>query len=360
MDPNTLFLLIIGGASGYAALRRFWPGRATAAPDVDQRGALVAQRGAVEQSSAPDMLSLATVLAHLNDKRDDVPHFFSIGGTGAGKSTFARIVLAPRVARGENFIILTGKRSSVFEDLPCIGRDPIGADGAITFEAARAAFMALQREIGHRDNTPIRQRAFTTLNILIDDATILLAALPEAAKFLRDCALLGRELDMRLIVQLGSLRVKELGWEGRGDLREHFAVVTLEKDMQGRRSARLRPRFDDDSETFFDFSQGNQIASRLRIDAGRAWREPRDRDVELREQLGIEPVRGGDFASSRTSTNQYAVPVRAVRPDTDAVRDDDALILALVERGVSANRIYEIVGGTRADVLARVRELKGE
>lgn len=293
MDPNVIFTFGIPGlVIGSWLWRRFRPAatEVTAAPITE---ATIAQ--ATEEGQA---LPLATVLAHLNDKRDEVPHFFTIGGTGDGKSTFARLVLAPRVARGEQFIILTGKRSAVFDDLPCIGRDLTGPDGTLRYETLRQAFVALSRELARRDNIPMKQRAFTTLNILVDDATILLAELPEAAKLLRDTALLGRELDMRLIVQLGSLRVKELGWEGRGDLREHFAVVTYRKNLDGSRTTTLRPRFDSKHDIPFDASQVGVLAPRGRIDPARAWTAPRDPALELADRLGIPARKSAEIRKS--------------------------------------------------------------
>jgi DNA helicase HerA-like ATPase len=235
MDANTLVTLLIAGAVIFVFLhdkiKTFFRGAASKAAPQGNETTPITQEAIKAAQAGETPLPLAAVLAHLNNKPDDIPHFFSVGGTGSGKSTFARMILSQRVQRGEQFIIITGKRTSVFDDVPCIGRDAIGADGKAQFETARETFKALSAELARRDNTPIRRRAFTTLNVLIDDATILLAELPEAANFLRVAALLGRELQIRLIVQLGSLRLKELGWEGRGDLREHFAVVTYEKGL---------------------------------------------------------------------------------------------------------------------------------
>jgi hypothetical protein len=338
MDVNTLFTIgvpaaVLGTMIYRRIVKRPVKGNALDALPLAALAAAEANGKPIEAT-----LSLAQVIAHLNDKRDDIPHWFGVGGTGAGKSTFARLVLAPRIARGEQFVIITGNRSAVFADLPSIGRDATDEDGKLRFDTARETFKQLSRELARRDNTPIKSRTFTTLNVVIDDATILLAQISEAADFLRDAALLGREIDIRLIVMLGSLLVRELGWEGRGDLREHFAVVTFKKQLDGTRTTTLRPRFDDKAEVPFDASPAKDIAPRLKIDPTRVWKPVRDPNEELADLLG---------PSVRSPGAEIAPQDADGRTDDEDDAARDSLIKHLKAKNTSRDDIREALTAAR-------------
>jgi hypothetical protein len=78
--------------------------------------------------------------------------------------------------------------------------------------------------------------------------------------------------------------------------------------------------------------------------------------------------------SSRTSLSVWeydtGINPHSLSSDTDTNIDitdtkaknisitDDTLILALLERGISANKIYDVLKGNRNDVMERIRQLK--
>ena len=229
-------------------------------------------------------MTLERVVTYINDKRDDVPHWFCKGGTGSGKSTFIRLALAYRVARGEQFVIMTGKRTSVFADVPCIGRDAL-ADGQwkITYKEVQRMCRLLLAELLRRDHIPNEQRAFSVINIVLDDASLILSEVEEAHTLFRNVGLLGRELDMRLIVATGSTLVKELGLEGKSDLRDHFAVITYNKRVDGTRETLLRPRYDDATNLPFDAARVPGLSMQSYIDKTRVWKPVKSQDDVLRE-----------------------------------------------------------------------------
>jgi hypothetical protein len=348
MDTNTLVTFAIAGAVafvwGYDRVKRLFRRETTSSS---------AETSASATEANP--LPLALVLSHLNDRPDDVPHVFVIGSSGAGKSTFARLLLAQRVNRGETYILLTGKRSSVFADVPCIGRDPIGADGVLRFDTARAACTALLQEIARRDELPAEQRTFTTLNVVIDDASILLSELPEAAEVLRVVGLLGRELRIRLIVLTGSLLVKELGLEGRSDLREHFAVVSYQKQLDGSRVTTLRPRYDERHDVPFDARRVPELSKRVAIPPDAVWNA-----LPLGDDTLLDSFGAGPSADDRPLSRHNAADGR-----TDGRTDSrDNLIRVLARQKATRETIREAVkaagwsiGNDRLSELMREAEI---
>jgi len=236
------------------------------------------------ESTPPKVMTLEQVVGYINDKIDDVPHWFCKGGTGSGKSTFIRLALAYRVARGENFVIMTGKRTSVFEDVPCIGRDElVEGEWLVTYSQVQQQCRELLRELVRRDHIPYNQRSFNVLNIVLDDASLLISEIEEAFMLVRQVGLLGRELKMRLIIATGSLLVKELGMEGRSDLRDHFAVITYNKRVDGSRETLLRPRYDDTQNIPFDAARVPNLSTRSSIDPSRSWKPVRSQQDELED-----------------------------------------------------------------------------
>jgi len=332
-----------------------------APPSYDATAAWLA--AAQQQTPTHAQLSLAQALAHLNDRPDDVPHFFCLGGTGAGKSTFARLVLAQRVQRGEQFLILTGKRTMLFADLPCVGRDPIGPNGEIRFLACRAACRALLTEVARRDAVPVAQRAFTPLTIVLDDASILLSEANEAAEVVRVVGLLGRELAMRLMILTGSLLLKELNLEGRGDLRDHFAVVDYHKRLDGSRQTEIRLRYSEKDTYPFDADRVPQIAPGLKIDPALCWRP-----VSTVSPQGVPPVpvRAGAIPPASTGTDQYGTSgtFGNETPQTGGTAlpmDEDAIAIRnLLQQMGSKNKVAAFLGGSKSTAYDRIDRALGE
>lgn len=230
------------------------------------------------------VMTLEQVVDYINNKIDDVPHWFCKGGTGSGKSTFIRLALAYRVARGENFVIMTGKRTSVFEDVPCIGRDELKeGEWLVTYSQVQKTCRELLQELVRRDHIPYNERTFNVLNIVLDDASLLISEVEEAFILVRQVGLLGRELKMRLIIATGSLLVKELGMEGRSDLRDHFAVITYNKRVNGSRETLLRPRYDDSQNIPFDAARVPDLSTRSSMNPSRVWKPVKSQNEELEE-----------------------------------------------------------------------------
>lgn len=279
------------------------------------QAAVVGKQSKTKLGKIGDPITLRQVVEHLNDRINEVPHWMCVGGTGAGKSTFCRLILAYRVARGERFVILAGKRTAVFADIPSIGRDFIASDGMITFDRIRSVTRALLTEVIWRDQQDFDQRNFEVLNIVIDDASILLSEVEEVVQLARTIALIGREIKMRLIILTGSKLLKELGLEGRGDLRDHFAIVTYHKKLDGTRITLLRPRYDENEDSPFDATRVPDLSAQSSIDASMAWMGGQSSEALLDHVVtagakGFYGVGMPTAASNNTSNN---TPVTVAR-----------------------------------------------
>jgi hypothetical protein len=315
MDPNTLFLLIIGGASGYAALRRFWPGRATSAPDLERLGAPVAHRGAAEQSSAP--IGMHDWLTYVNYQPDRVPHLAIIGPSGAGKTTLATAVLADRPGR---IVVITAKEGDHWGGLPYIG-----IDEDATYTTAQRALAQLLGEVKGR-LVDVKHKRMTAdyLTIVIDDFSTLVKEAEVAADVVKLVARLGRSLRVRLVMLSDSALVKAIGLEGEGETRSNFAFLRIARghksviEIEGEQ----RP---------IDTSKVRQAAQQAQL-ADRAWRPRRSEQDELQEILGVCGVEGNFEGES--DTNKQTNSTHNTQTDTPIASQRDALALALMSEGV--------------------------
>jgi hypothetical protein len=148
----------------------------------------------------------------VNNRPDDIPHLFIEGGSGTGKTTFTKAVLADRGGT----VAIVGVKPD----------DEWGA-GYIYHSAAREpALAALLSEVQHR----LDQGDRSGITIVLDDFTRLAAAHPVAVELYKLIADVGRSLRIRLIMVARGRLVKALGARGESDLHEHFVFITLRRD----------------------------------------------------------------------------------------------------------------------------------
>ena len=168
-------------------------------------------------SSLPDLLSAISAMDRV----------LIIGGMGAGKSELLRHLAAS--TRGRVKIVDSHAAPDPWpEGIPVIGR---GRD----YPAIKQEFAGIMAEMDSR----YHQRAtgervtFEALTLIIDEFSVLnqFCDLGDTVKaLLCEC----RKVNIRLIIAGQSDRVKALGIQGAGDLKESFdAVVYLKKDASG-------------------------------------------------------------------------------------------------------------------------------
>lgn len=218
-------------------------------------------RQGVAHVSASEVTPLPTTspaewLELLNNRPDTVPHLVIVGGSGTGKTTLATALLA---ARPGQTLIITPKPDDDWGGLPAITIDDDGS-----FTTAADTFSRLLAEVRRRlVATKRRQEPGPWLTVVLDDYPALRAACPDADPAFLLVAQLGRSLRVRLVVLSYSGLVKELGLEGRGESRNHFVWVRLD------RQRRATLEWDEQTLTL-DTSEVLRLAQ-TRIPAHRWW-----------------------------------------------------------------------------------------
>ena len=160
---------------------------------------------------AQQTLSMRQWLNLVNHKLDEIPHVFIEGGTGTGKTTYTKTVLADR----EGLLFIIGVKP-----------DDEWGQGYIYRSSEREdALKALDNEVKRR----LDENDKSGLTIVLDDFTRLVALNPIVVDIYKNVADIGRSLRIRLILIARGRLVKALGASGESDLHEHFVFIRLNR-----------------------------------------------------------------------------------------------------------------------------------
>ncbi|KPV51634.1 hypothetical protein SE17_20100 [Kouleothrix aurantiaca] len=335
------------------------------------------------------VLGISKLVKELNTNIDDHPHLVLFGNSGSGKTTLAQLIAGLRTGR---LVILDPKRPKGWEGakwggLPYVTRATDGSYGPLV-AALKAVVAEMDRRyaVMERASTPFEQ-----LSVIFDEARNAITECPELADLYKKVISIGREVGVRLIILSTNDRVKSLGLDGEGDMRDSLRRIHLGKFARDvypevarlGKENHLHAVVELEGWTPFDNSKTLELLQRVSLPASKAWD-----GVRANCQTGTAVVEDEDedlLAGLLTQTSMAATerPKMAVHtapdqtslrgiPGLDAVSagmpnlsailgglSRDERIQALVALGVSANAIVATLGGDRNTVLARVRELRG-
>lgn len=381
MDIVTLIigggmLILIGGVSAEGLWRKLRSRTATTAPayeawqdDAEWDAPAPTTPHPTPQATAPqaayypaspDVLPLQT----WRDALDESPHLLIYGPSKAGKSTLAQAIVA--MFQGCEYVVIDPMPNKPGESkwggIDFVTLDEHGSDEYTSIKAALAAVQAEDQ----RRRKAMRVETFAPLVVIIDEVLQLVDALgtaknaegksePRMAQFIRTMGATARHRNIKIILLGQGKNLSDLGLPS-STARNNYALIRVARNnATNERSA------------FID-AGGNEYAMDIRhvpmlaqsaANRARLWlshratqpQETPDADAILARLVGA------GTAEKKAENGRYEGGTATGTADTDAENGgtDDYLIIELVRRGLSANKVFEIVGGTRGDVLEKVR-----
>jgi hypothetical protein len=174
------------------------------------------------------LLPAAEWLALLNDP-DGEPHILLAGKTKAGKSTLAEVILARRVERGDEVLIIDPHYQPInkYDEVTWCGLRGVGGD---SWQSVKDALSAVRKEYERRKKLAnlgeMPRGGFPALTVVIDEV-------PEIYESLRDeweafQAVMGsgaRKYSIYIVLITQSHLIKDIG--GSTAKRENFVVIGL-------------------------------------------------------------------------------------------------------------------------------------
>lgn len=248
-----------------------------------------------------------------------------VGAKGTGKTTLLRWLVHGR----ESILVLDPKNAP--------GKWPAHAKslgGGLDFETINEWLLKVTALMKHRYELVNQGKAelgkFDPLVVVIDEGYAVLSSAPDAPTCFKSLLTLAREANIEMIIANHSSLVKPMGMSGEGTLREGLAQVHL-IEVQGKRSATV------------DYGEGPQGAAL----PGPYLHRFGTGSTGTQNQYQTGSTRG----EPANEADPVPVPGELTGPE-------DRAIYKYLVAGWSANAIHGKLGGNRADMLARVREIK--
>lgn len=303
------------------------------------------------------------------DMLAESPHLLIYGPSKAGKSTLAQAIVA--MFDGCEYVVIdplpNKPGESKWGGIDFVTLDDAGSD---EYASIKRALVAVQAEDARRRRA-MRSETPRQLIVIVDEVLALVDALgktadkePVISQFIRTMGYSARHRNIKIVLLGQGKNLKDLGLDS-STARNNYAMVRAVRDP----STNVRSAYivADDKEVPIDLRYVPQLAQATAARAN-VWLAHRgcvvtpDADRILESLLGGGTGTDSEKAPTPGGTNQYERTSTSGTPDTNAEKPgtDDFLIVELVRRGMSANKVFEIVGGTRADVLDKVRRIRGE
>lgn len=154
-------------------------------------------------------------------------HLLLVGPTKIGKTTFAKLLVQERVRSGHQVVILDPDSAlDTWGDLVVFG----GGDDFETIDRVLLELMTEFQERGKKRSASREEDArFPPVTVVIDEIPALQTKCSNWTLFFEELGSRGRKRQIHLILLTQSSTVNSLGIEGKGQLRENFTKVNLQK-----------------------------------------------------------------------------------------------------------------------------------
>lgn len=336
-----------GGSRGSAAARRGLSSPSVGSRTVSRSGAqLLTGHTEAQPADAEGALPLSSWWPQIVDSPVAV---MIVGESQSGKSTTARALLAER-ARTDQIVILDPHEK--FNDWGLLQKAVIGRDRDL--DAIVATMGDLHAEFERRFKRG--ERVDKGLTVFLDEVPAIIAAAPEVADYLAAWLLEGAKAKFRVVFLTQEPGVESLGLKGKGRVRLSTRKLLLGAYAVGVPGTLAWPAAIEvrGIALAIDASGLPAMAARAAsIDPAVAWHSPAE---PVRDDADSAEMAASDLIGSTRPRLVLAEP-NALRASSSGLSDDD-LLAELVRRGVSANKIRDLLGGTKSVVLDKVRELR--
>lgn len=309
---------------------------------------VASQRNLQAQEDASMVIPIAQWLKRVNEQPDKVPHVAATGASGSGKTTLITAILA---TRNDTVVVITPKPDDDWGGVPFIT-----IDDDLSFRSVEKASKAIESEIRQRwvavKHAKRDGKVYKPdwLTVVIDDYPYLARKIEGLADTVLAVARMGRSMRVRLILLAQEASVKAWGFEGEGEARDNFVFMDLPEAhwenggaVMYRWSEQKTPQTID---TWHVYELSKRAISPLR------WH------ATIRGDTGINGAEIGNNTSDTDTGIDGIDDMEAKKQFSKNTKEYQ--IEQMIEWGWSANKIYDALGGNRNDVLALIREVRGE
>lgn len=174
-----------------------------------------------EPEPEPFILTGEDCFLVINSYPDDAPHVLVVGSTGSGKTWLAQALVA---TRGGKIAILDPK----WKPGKWGGTFAVTIDQDLSYSSLERACQHILEELKRRQVAMMNgKEPVEELTIVVEELPTLIGECPTAPLLFKRLGQLGRELRIRVVGLSQSDRVKSLGIEGEGDVRNNYTFIRL-------------------------------------------------------------------------------------------------------------------------------------
>jgi hypothetical protein len=266
-------------------------------------------------------------------------HALVIGQSGAGKTVLSHTIASIRAKRNQQVIVCDpDSRPGMWPGCQVVG-------GGDDFAAIESRLQHVQQEIESRRKARSEgQRDFAPLTLVMSEASDILAECPTARTLFETMLRRARKLNASLLVDVQDDQVRTLDIQGASKLKVNFSVtVEMRLTPNNQRVAKIN---------------GEEYPVPTLPDPENIADTYRRRNPEV-----VSPPKSngnGHHISidtdTNTNTSTNGIPdIQAKYRSIEGIIEELAHLPATT---ISANKIYEIVGGNRNRVLAKIRGIR--
>lgn len=170
--------------------------------------------------------SMKVWLELVNQRRDQYPHLFLVGKTRSGKTETVKAIVNDRLGKQGGAVVIIDPKAR--PNKWGVGVSGVGLDENAEYSLIEAALGWVLSELKQRQHQMQEGTTdFPPLTVVVDELITIAYETKLAPDVFKKVGVIGAELNIRLIAISQSERVKPLGLDGSGDLRDNYLYIGL-------------------------------------------------------------------------------------------------------------------------------------